>query len=329
MRKIYIIAPALSAVALFLGLFGLTIFSVGLFLGFPFVLFYWLHRTNADIFLRPSGPRDRVCLFALSNRAMISFIAKKVNEKWMKIKDYWIQVQENGEYMFKGKVVSFVRQSDNMNIDKIVNMRQEINYGFFSSDLLLTGQFVKLLLIPIGGIVLLSLAPLPKIIPLIIMAAGPPYALYKVWQSGCLSLAGGQPGSEITVLYIRSSSKLKIARAEAVGQKWWSYKGGTGRVKTTDNTDYTLGKRKVFISSSNCPVTFNLEQAQTANWLRDIGIRDWNEFKKGLELLDNEDQYNDYEMLEEVYEGEKQDLVQKIRNEVKKEKEVKNSAKAK
>ncbi len=204
-----------------------------------------------------------------------------------------------------------------MSVENILKLKNRVSSSFFSKDLLFSNTFLKSIIWPIAGTVFLFLnLPIPNILVLVIMAAGGPYMLYEIYKTGALEFAGGQSGNEITIFYIRSSRKLKVAQAEAVGQKWWSYKDGMGQVKTLDGTDYFFGKKRVYISGAGCPTTFSLEHAETANWLRDCGLRGWDEFKKAMEMIETGEDYEDCESFEEAYKDKGQDFINDVKKEL-------------
>lgn len=318
MKKFYLVPPLVTGLAFVLSYIE-PIISIGLFFLLPIGTYWYLHRNEADIFLESSDIRERICMIALSNRQMVPFIAEKVNEDWLKIEDKFIEMGDNDEYIYKGKIITFVLQDEDMEVSEILEMKEKINPGFLSRRVFFSNSFLQSIAFPIAGVALLSLPFIPITFPWILLLFGPMYMDYKIWSSGALEFAGGQGGGEITVLYIRGSRKVKPTTAEAVGEDWFTYQDGLGNVKTVNGTDYYFHGTRVYLSGAGIPTTFSLEHAEKANWFRKIGLRDWKEFDKAMDMIDNHDDYKKYESLEDAYEEKEQEFVKDIRKELKKE----------
>lgn len=313
MKKFYLVPPILTAVAFTFAAFEIII-SLGMFFLIPIICFWYFHRNEIDIFLEPSSARERICFFALSNRQLIAFVAHKISEKFLRVEDKLIQIAENDIYVYRGKIVMFIQQAKGLNTEQILELKNKLDPGFLSKRAFLSNSFLKSLLFPASGTVLIWLN-FPSIFVWPVLLFGPQYLLYMVWDSGALDFAGGQSGDEVDIFYITGSRKLKPTAAVAVGEKWWTYKDGLGNVKLTDGTDYYFHGNKVFLSGAGVSGTFSLEMADKATWFANIGLRDWRELKKAVEISEEKN----YDSLEEAHEDMGMDLIRKVRKRIRDE----------
>lgn len=317
MKKFYIVIPVAVGLIFLISFFS-PIIAVGCFFLIPFVTLWWLHRNNVSLFIEPSKLRERICLISLSNRELIPFLGRKITDEWVRISDKFLRIGENDEYIFHQKIIMFALQKEDMSDEEIVEMKNKLKPRYLSKKVLFNRTLLKGLMFPVGGTVLLFF-PLLAIPGWITLIVGPFYMLYEIRNSGALELAEGQSGNEITVFYIRSSRKLKIIKAETIGQKWHNYKDAIGKVKVTDGSDYFFGKKKVFFSGAKVPITFPLELADKASEFREWGLRGWDELNKAMEIANEKG----YDSVEGAYNSLGQDLIRNTREELRQEEKEK------
>lgn len=323
MKKFYFVPSLLTALAFIVNYIAPTL-AIGLFFFIPIGMYWYLHRNDADIFLKPSTVKKRICMIALSNRQLVAFVAKKINQNWLRIGNYFIELIGEDEYIYKGKILTFSRQRKGMDVEKILKLKQKLNPGFLSKRVFFSQKFMQSMAFPIVGTVMLIIPLIPSVWAWVVLVLGPHYLLYEIWSSGALEFAGGQGAGEITVFYIMGSRKVKPVTAEIVGEKWFTYKGGLGHVKTLDTTDYYFHGKRIFFSGAKVPTTFSLEHAEKAHWFRRIGLRDWNELMEAMSIVEEADE--DYDSFENAHRKIGRPLIEKVRNNLKEEQEVKSVA---
>lgn len=309
MKKFYLLIPLGAGIGFVLSMFDLFL-SLAVFFSLPVLSMWWLHRNDADLFLRESDINTRICFMALSNRSLVAFLADRVNEDFLKIENFLVRSVDDDVYIYRGKIVSFALQAEDMTVDKILELKDSVDPGLFSRRALFSDDCLKSFGFPIAGSFFLFTNLLPSMIAWIILLAGPHYFLYKVWDAGALDFIYAQAGNEITIFYIRGSRKLKPTKAESMGENWWNYTDGLGKVKTTDSTDYYFNGTRVYFSGAGVPTTFSLELADKASWFREIGLRSWKEFDRAMTITDEKE----YESLEKAYEDMGRDLIMQVRN---------------
>lgn len=324
MKKTYALIPVISGLSFACSLFSLEVALLGFFV-MPITAAWWFNNNKVDIFLEASQVKERICFIALSSRELIPFLAEKVDDEWIRIKNKFIKTTNEDRYVYKGKVLMFAIQKDGMQTKEILELKSSLDPGFLSSRVLLSSYFWKWMIFPVMGSFLMYFLPSMSFIAWMIIFGGPVFMIYIIWQSGALDFAKGQGSSDITIFYIQGSRKLIVAEAESIGERWYSYKDGPGNVKTTDGTDYYLNGKKVYFSGAGVPTTFSLELANKAHELRELGLRTWREFEEVMKKIDNE---NEYDSIEEALKEKGREYVEKALEESTKMREVKNIAQA-
>lgn len=308
MKKYYWLVPLFAGIGFIVSAVDIYI-SLSIFFFLPIGSMWWLHRDDADLFLHESDVNTRICFLALSNNSLVAFLAERLSEDWLKIENYLVESSEDDVYIYKGKIVSFALQSEDIEVDDILELKDSVDPGVFSRRALLSNESLKSFAFPAVGTFLLFTGLLPSFFSWIILLAGPHYLLYKVWDSGALDFIYSQAGDEITIFYIRGSRKLNPTKAESIGEDWWNYTDGLGKVKTVDNTDYYFNGTRVYFSGAGVPTTFSLEFADKAHWFREIGLRSWEELDTAMSMVDN----SDYDSFEDAYREKGEDLIKAVR----------------
>jgi len=303
MKKLLIVYPLAIVFFFALAYFSQEISIAGI-AAIPLLLYIWIRKRNADIWLNGMSPSDRIIFVALENKEMIPFVGKKVSEEYAKIGDKYVKTHRNTAYVYAGKVLMLASQRKNVTPEVIYKLKSKLGESLLNLKLLWKGGFWKCMGVPLFALALwIPPIPTPLEVKWIFLLFSPFVALVYAWTSGAWQFAESQGGREITTFYFSGARKMEPLTCPLMSGGYVDMPGH-GNLRLADNTDYFFGGRKVFLSARGVNHTFSLELARKATWFRSIGLRDKYDLRAALHLIeegDDEGNWKNYNSLEAAY----------------------------